>query len=418
MDKTLLVVAGGGAAGFFGAISAKENGFQGDIIILEKSAKLLSKVLVSGGGRCNVTHACFDNDILAGNYPRGNRELRGPFSSFSPTDTIRWFEGKGVKLKTEDDGRIFPVTNKSETIAECLVTTAEKNGIRIRTQTGIRSFIYRDGFELLLTDGSTLKCKYLLLATGGQPKEAGYDWITACGHHISSPVPSLFTFNIPDSPFRGLEGVAWHAEINIGQSNLKTTGPVLVTHWGLSGPAVLRLSAIAARHVHGLDYKFDVRISFMPGSKQEEITDRLRAKRVSHPSKKISVDTTAGLPSRLWQRLTELAKIDEFETWGQLKKENLLALSDLLFKMKVNVQGKTTYKEEFVTCGGISLREINMRTMESKLVPGLYFAGELIDVDGITGGFNFQNAWTTGFIAGRAIAEKHLPDSIRLSPQA
>jgi len=407
MIKKRLVIAGGGAAGFFGAITAAEHGFDGEIIILEKSSHLLSKVLVSGGGRCNVTHACFENNILIQNYPRGSKELRGPFSAFNTRDTIQWFEEKNIHLKTEEDGRVFPVTNRSETIAECLVQATKKNNIQVRTLHGIKRFDKKNCFELILSDDTTLSCDYLLLATGGHPKASGYDWITRSGHTIVAPVPSLFTFNIPSSPLKGLEGIALAAAtIKIKNSSFSNTGPLLITHWGLSGPCILKLSAMAARWVFEKQYQFEISISFYPGKNEEEIKQDIMLRRMQHPGKKIFNDHLHGLPQRLWQRLAHLATIDENETWGQLKKEKLQHLVQLLSQFTLNVSGKTTYKEEFVTCGGIDLKEINFKTMESKLVPGLFFAGELVNIDGITGGFNFQNAWTTGWLAGTSIAKK------------
>jgi len=401
-----LVVAGGGAAGFFGAISAAEHGFEGEIIIIEKSRNLLSKVLVSGGGRCNVTHACYDNALLVQHYPRGSKELRGPFSFFSTRDTCDWFEAKGVALKTEQDGRIFPKSNSSQTIAGCLLDTAKQESIRIITQKGITSFIKGSEFEIQLNDDSAITCDYLLLATGGHPKAESYAWIASNGHSIIAPVPSLFTFNIPDSPFKGLEGSSVLAAVSIDGSSFSNRGPLLVTHWGLSGPAVLKLSAMAARFVHEKKYQFSIRINFLPEMNEEKLRIALLENRSVHPSKKIRNDAMHGITQRLWQRLISLAGIEDEETWGQLKKEKTNLLIRHLIHFSLTVSGKTTFREEFVTCGGVDLAEINLRTMESKKTEGLFFAGELLNADGITGGFNFQQAWTSGWLAGKSIAEK------------
>lgn len=405
--KQRFIIAGGGAAGFFAAIAAIENGFPGEIIILEKSLKLLAKVLVSGGGRCNLTHACFDNEQLAQHYPRGSKELRGPFSVFNTSDTIRWFESKGVQLKTEADGRIFPVTNNSHTIANCLLKAAENYKIKICKQSAIAGFVKKEAFEIHLTDQKILRSNYFLIATGGSPKPEHYKWITSTGHTISSPVPSLFTFNVPDSPFKGLEGITVPScTIKIISSGYKKTGPLLITHWGLSGPGILKLSALAARWVFEKNYVFTISISFLPETTEAELLFMLTEKRITYPNKKIINDSFTGISQRLWERLCIRSQIKEDEVWAHLKKEKLALLGKNLLYFEIAVSGKTTFKEEFVTCGGVNLREINLRTMESKLIPDLYFAGEIINIDGVTGGFNFQNAWTTGWIAGKSIGEK------------
>lgn len=411
MDDKRLIVIGGGAAGFFGAISAAEHGFLGEIIILEKSAKVLTKVLVSGGGRCNVTHACFENQLLVQNYPRGNKELRGPFSAFNTTDTINWFEKRGVPLKTEKDGRMFPVTNNSQTIADCLLKEAKKHNIKIYLQHAVAHFLKNETFELVLTNQHIIRSDYLLAATGGHPKPEGYTWLTQPGHQLVSPVPSLFTFNIPDSPFKGLEGIAVEvAHIKIKNSTFHQTGPLLITHWGLSGPCILKLSAFAARWVHEQNYLFDLSISFLPHVDEEKLRALFLSYRSTSSQKKIMNSPFPELSNRLWQRLVSLSGIEEDEVWGQLKKEKINRLIKNLFSYEVSIKGKTTFKEEFVTAGGIPLTEITHQTMESKLIPNLYFAGEVLNVDGITGGFNFQHAWTSGWIAGKAIAEKSKPE--------
>ena len=399
-----MVVAGGGAAGFFAAITAAEHGFSGEIIILEKSRKLLAKVLVSGGGRCNVTHACFDEVELASNYPRGEKELRGPFTVFNPRHTMDWFTDKGVDLKTESDGRVFPSSNRSESIAGCLLQQAKKNRTRILPGSEVVAFRKNDRFELRLADGTLISCDYFLIATGGGSTPEKFSWIVSQGIHIVPPVPSLFTFNLPDSPLKGLEGIVIReASVKITGSGFQNTGPVLITHWGLSGPCILKLSAKAAPYLHEKNYRFSVSLSILPCT-ADETRELVMEQRKFYPVRKVYGSSFQGITLRLWQRLCELAGLNSEAVWGQLKKEELQRLTGILSGLTLTVSGKTTFKEEFVTCGGIDLKEINMKTMQSKRIEGLFFGGEIMNVDGFTGGFNFQHAWTSGFIAGKTIA--------------
>jgi predicted Rossmann fold flavoprotein len=398
-----VVIVGGGAAGIFAAIACAENNSQQRTIVLEKSRQLLAKVRISGGGRCNVTHACFDPGLLVKNYPRGSRELRGPFSRFQPRDTIEWFDDRGVPLKTEQDGRMFPVTDSSETIINCLLHCAEQAGVEILLEKGVKK-IERDGttFRLTLSKGEMLDCDRLLLAMGSSRE--GLSLAQSLGHKVVPPVSSLFTFNLPDSPFLDLAGISLEASVKLPQFGLEQKGPVLFTHWGFSGPAVLKLSAWAARALHSVDYRTTVLLNWLPSHQIEEIKNELRAIKEKYPSRlPATTDSLFKLPKQLWRKLVAVPGISEEMRWAQLSRQQLEQLAGKLQNCSFDLRGKTTYKNEFVTCGGIALEEVNFKTMESRLVPGLYFAGEILDIDGVTGGFNFQNAWTTGWIAGRSL---------------
>lgn len=401
-----IVVIGGGAAGFFGAIAAAEHNSECRVILLEKARQVLAKVRVSGGGRCNVTHACFDPAVLVRNYPRGSKALRGPFSRFQPRDTVEWFETRGVGLKTEEDGRMFPVTDSSETIINCLVSQAKKHKVQLRTECGVEAIVRTDnGFELSLADGEILRCDRLLIATGSNAKAQG--WIQSLGHTIVPPVPSLFTFNIPGSPLEELSGVSVpKAEVSIVGSSLEQTGPLLITHWGFSGPAVLKLSAWGARELHAMHYKAKVRINWLPDSTADELKAQLNGMKQAHAARLVLGDSPVDLPRNLWKKLAAKAGATPELRWSMLPNKVLNSLLEVLKGDIYQIDGKSTYKEEFVTCGGVALEEINFKTMESKKCPGLHFAGEVLDIDGVTGGFNFQNAWTTSWIAGHAMAEQ------------
>ena len=405
MKTADLIVIGGGAAGIFAAISYAEAKPQSAVIVLEKTNRLLAKVKVSGGGRCNVTHACFDKSIMVQNYPRGEKELRSPFSNFFTTDIINWFETHGVKLKTEEDGRMFPVTDNSQTIIDCLLREADRKGIIFRMNTQVKSFkTEANKFSVHCTE-TVLSSENLIVATGGSPYEKNYDWIAAQGIEIVSPVPSLFTFNIPQNNLKGLEGVvAEPCIVTITGSRLFTAGPVLVTHWGLSGPAVLKLSAVAARYLFEKNYLFTIELNFLPGETEASLRNHFQTLRENQPSKKVINSKSFSLPNRLWERICSLSQIKDETNFASVKKEQLNLLLQHLQHFKMEVKGKTTFKEEFVTCGGINLKEINMQTMESKKIKRLYFAGEVMNVDGVTGGFNFQHAWTSGWIAGKNAA--------------
>lgn len=407
-----LIVIGGGAAGFFGAIAAAEANPAARVILLEKSPKLLSKVRVSGGGRCNVTHACFNPTDLIGYYPRGGRQLRNAFRQFGPTECVAWFEQRGVKLKTEADGRMFPVTDSSDTIIQCLLDAARRAGVQIRLGAGVRRLEPQaSGFVIELESGETLSADRVLIATGGQPKAASYDWLAALGHTIAPPVPSLFTFNVPDSPLREMPGVAVETGTTrvAGEGALPVcNGPLLVTHWGFSGPAVLKLSAWGARRFAELNYRFTALLGWTGDFTEDTLRTELNRRRQQHARRAVIGDPLPGIPKRLWTRLAELAGVTEELRWADLPAKTQNRLLEHLLRLAVTVSGKTTFKEEFVTCGGVVLDEINLTTFESRKVPGLYFAGEVLDVDALTGGFNFQAAWTTGWLAGRAAVADQL----------
>ena len=408
-----IVVLGGGAAGFFGAIACAEAHPQAPVLLLEKSPKLLSKVRVSGGGRCNVTHACESAAQLVQHYPRGGRQLKEAFQTFGVADTIAWFAKRGVKLKTEADGRMFPTTDSSETIARALEDAARQAGVRIFTRTAAEQIeaLPEGGFQLTLSGegsaslGTTLRASRLLIATGGNPKSGAYDWLRELGHTIAEPVPSLFTFNVPASPLRDLPGVSVpQARVVLAGEKLQYEGPLLVTHWGVSGPAVLKLSAWGARRLHELAYHGTALISWVPAHTDDSLRPWAQQFRADNGKKQVAAHPQFGLPTRLWRTLAAEAGIGADTRWSEVPAKAQNRLLELLLRTPLQVQGKTTHKDEFVTCGGIPLAEVNFKTMASRRVPGLYFAGEVLDVDGITGGFNFQAAWTTGFLAGRAMA--------------
>jgi predicted Rossmann fold flavoprotein len=399
-----VAVIGGGAAGFFGAITCAESNKYAEVIIFEKSKKLLSKVKVSGGGRCNVTHACFEDHLLVKKYPRGSKELKKPFTQFSVRDTIQWFESRGVKLKAEEDGRMFPVTDNSQSITDCLMKAAQRSGVKIITGAAVKSIQKEpEGFKVHFSESSQTFDK-VLIATGGNQRSDSYQWFAALGHTIVAPVPSLFTFNIPDSKYEGLMGIAVNnASVKITGTKAEQSGPLLITHWGLSGPAVLKLSAWEARTLAEKNYQFSIHVSWVPGYSEESLREKLRIVKSESPKKIISVNPLFGLPKRLWERLVSIAQIPEELRWLDVSNKQVNKLMEELLRSELTVKGKTTFKEEFVTCGGISLKDINLETMESYKCPGMYFAGEVIDIDGITGGFNFQSAWTTAYIAGKSM---------------
>ena len=400
------IIIGGGAAGFFGAIHLAELKPGAKILILEKTSKLLAKVRISGGGRCNVTHACFDNKILAGFYPRGNKELLGPFFRFSTNNTLEWFENRGVEIVAEEDGRMFPTSDDSQTIIDCLLEEVEKHGIEISIQTQVEEIHPTEGgFILHLDHEEKVSCKTLLMATGGHTKAEHFKYLEKLHHSIEEPVPSLFTFNLPKHPICKLMGLSvLNAEVSLPEHGLSFKGPVLVTHWGLSGPAVLKLSAFAARLLHDCDYEYTVRVNWLPDFSEEEIVQTLKEMKSGNAfcAKKIF----EGIPQRMWEAMLDGAGINPVGRWADCTNKNIQALANILHASEFEAEGKTTFKEEFVTCGGIKRKEIDFRTMESKLHTGLFFAGEVIDIDGITGGFNFQAAWTTSYVAAEGMAEK------------
>ncbi len=401
-SNTHVIVIGGGAAGFFAAINCAEKNTDYRVTILEKTNKLLAKVRVSGGGRCNLTNACMDNKQLVRNYPRGQKELQSVFSRFSVPDTIEWFTKRGVKLKTEPDGRMFPESDSSETIVNCLLHEAEKAGVKIKTGVDIQEITQNADatFTLKTADGGEFHCDKLILASGGNTGEAGYNELRKSGHTIVKPVPSLFTFNIPNHPITQLMGVSVSdVRLRVANTKIESEGPVLITHWGLSGPAVLKASAWGARTLSDLKYDFKVVINWLPKYTEEKLRIEFATQREENGARAILTHSPFELPKRLWEFFTTSAGITDALRWADLPKKTANVLINRLINDEYIVKGKTTFKEEFVTCGGVSLRDIDLSTMQSKLMPNLYFAGEIIDVDGITGGFNFQNAWSTAWIA-------------------
>ena len=406
MQKTL-VVAGGGAAGFFCAVTAARLNRRLKVILVEKSGKLLSKVKVSGGGRCNVTHACFSIPDMVRKYPRGSNFVKKTFHQFFTTDTIQWFEERGVPLKTEADGRMFPVSNSSQSVIDCLLAEAKKYAVEIRLHHEIKSIEFgRDpvSFGIHFNNDLYLQADFICLASGGYPKSSMFDWILQSGHHIEEPVPSLFTFNMPGNPVISLMGISVpDAQVKISGEALKERGPLLITHWGMSGPAILKLSAWGARILNKKDYRFEILVNWLGNQTESSLRDEIQLIRESSGGKKIRQKNLWDLPQRLWDWLLAQAGIKDIH-WADLSATLQNKLIQLLTNQAFQVEGKTTFKEEFVTAGGVRLGEINHHTMESRIRPGLYFAGEVMDVDGITGGFNFQHAWTSGFIAGKTIA--------------
>ncbi len=402
-----VVIAGGGAAGFFAALACAEACPAADIHLYERAPDVLAKVRVSGGGRCNVTHACFDPAELVKNYPRGATELLGPFHRFQPRDTVAWFADRGVPLKTEGDGRMFPVTDSSQTILDCLTSQAARLNVKVRTGCGLSEILRKDDgvFRLWLTEDGSIECDRLLLATGGSRGVKGHGLAAALGHTITPPVPSLFTFHVDDPRLRGLSGLSVpHARARVPGTPLDESGPLLITHWGLSGPCILRTSAWGARLLADKNYQFPLHIQWIADHDQRRVAAAFQDMRAQHPRKHIAGWSPLGLPQRLWERLANAAGISAETTWATLSKDLALAFARELCAGEYQVTGKSMFKEEFVTCGGVALKEVNFRTMESRLCPGLHFAGEVLDIDAITGGFNFQAAWTTGWLAGKAMA--------------
>lgn len=413
MKPKTVTIIGGGAAGFMAAITAAET-FEGiRVILFEKSRTVLSKVRISGGGRCNVTHRPHPIKSFAKNYPRGEQYLRKWLVNFGPEDTIRWFTERGVPLVAEADGRMFPVTNTSETIIGCLVNEARRLGVEINTSTSVVDFeALQDEpgrFSLYLNDGRILNSDSLIITTGGHPSLSGFGWIAKHGIRIVAPVPSLFTFNSPQSPFLELAGVSLpEVSVTLPQTKHQASGPMLFTHWGVSGPAILRLSAFAARQLNELDYDFLCRINFAPHSKEPMLRSDLLQKKENSPKQKVVTHALWAIPARLWAKLWELAGAGPEQRWHEVSGKTMNRFIEVLTNYHLPIQGKTTFKEEFVTSGGVSLDEIHATTLESTKVKRLFFAGEVLDIDGVTGGFNFQNAWTTGYLVGKnCLAESY-----------
>ncbi len=406
-EQTRVIVIGGGAAGFFAAIACAETlGASGTVTLYEATAHPLAKVRVSGGGRCNLTHACFEPRELVKNYPRGGRELLGAFSRWQPRDTVAWFAERGVETKTESDGRMFPVTDDSATIADCLLQAAEKAGVRVVTSLGVRAAERAgNGFWLTLTDSSNVRCEKLLVATGGNRSSVGFAIAEKLGHTIEPLVPSLFTFYIDDARLVGLSGLSVeNTTVGVRGTKLRQNGPLLVTHWGLSGPAVLKLSAWGARELAAVKYEFPLLVNWAPPHTRDSLLRELGDVRAKNPKKQIATWSPLAMPQRLWERLVTSAGITATTPWAQIGNAALGILATQLTAAEFKVVGKSVFKEEFVTCGGVRLAEVEFKTMASRVCPGLYFAGEVLDIDGVTGGFNFQSAWTTGWLAGQAMA--------------
>lgn len=403
MSALKVAVIGGGAAGFFAAISCKVHHPESIVTIYERSNKLLSKVKVSGGGRCNVTNACPTISQFVKSYPRGGQQLKKVFHQFGQPDTVAWYESRGVELKAEEDDRMFPTTDNSQTIIDCLLTEARKLGIHIRKRCQVdRLEATAEGFHIHSSIGETVQMDKVIIASGGSPKIQGFDWLVDLGHTVEPPVPSLFTFNIPKDNITELMGITiTDAKVHIQSTKLAYQGPVLVTHWGMSGPAVLKLSAWGARVLASMGYHFTVQVNWLAGQSEHEVRDKLMAHLKGFGKRKIVNKNPFDLPSRFWAFLLSKSAINETKTWTDLGKKDTNRLINTLVNDAYHVRGKTTFKEEFVTCGGVNLAEVDFKTMQSKIVHNLYFAGEVLDVDGITGGFNFQAAWSTGFVAGK-----------------
>lgn len=405
-----LVVIGGGAAGFFCAVNAARLNPQLKVTIVEKTGKLLSKVKVSGGGRCNVTHACFDIAEMSKRYPRGANFVKKIFHVFFTTHTIEWFRERGVMLKTEADGRMFPVSDNSQTIVDCLLKEASRYGVQVLLNTTVMHLQPSGNiFELNLTGSTSLTAEYVCVACGGYPRIDMFAWLQQPGHTVEKPVPSLFTFNLPAHPIRELMGVSVSsAIIKLAGSKQQQEGPLLITHWGLSGPAVLKLSAWSAREMAAMDYNFKVIVNWLPGTNEQELSSRIQTLRQELSVQKAGNKNPFGLPARLWEFMLTQSGIKNDCRWADLPAKEANKLVKNLCTGEFDVKGKTTFKEEFVTAGGIKLSEVDHTTMMSKIVPNLFFAGEILDVDGVTGGFNFQHAWTSGYIAASAIAAESL----------
>ena len=402
---TEIAIVGGGAAGFFAAIAAARANADCKVSLFERSSQFLSKVRISGGGRCNVTHSLFDPRMFTTRYPRGERELISPFHRFSAEDTVAWFEARGVRLKREDDGRMFPVTDSSQTIIDCLIKEAKEAGVQLFTRKGVESARVRTegGFDLKFNGGESIACDRLLLATGGCRSIGGVELARSLGHTIEPPVPSLFSLHVPATWLRSLPGVSVN-DVQVSVEKLRERGPLLITHNGISGPVVLRLSAWGARVLHEMNYRFSLRVNWIPTMNENELRTEFQLRRQTEPTRRVNNSPIGALPARLWENLVSNAGIFPETIWTTLTRAGMNELIRQLRATELEVDGKSLNKDEFVTCGGVRLREINFKTMESHMTPNLYFAGELLDIDGITGGFNFQSAWTTGWIAGHAMA--------------
>lgn len=402
--KQKVVIIGGGAAGFFAAITIAETNPNLEVIILEKGNKVLQKVKVSGGGRCNVTHACFDPKELTSFYPRGNKELLGPFHQFMTGDTMEWFENRGVKLKIENDNRVFPISDSSQTILDCLTNSAVKAGVVLKLNQNVKAISYTNGQYKIITSENVYIADKIMIATGSNLKF--WDIINKLGHNIIPPVPSLFTFKINDQRIKDIPGLSIpNATVSLINSSFESNGPLLITHWGISGPAVLKLSAFGARFLAEKNYQYNVIVNWISKSFLE-VFEKLKPIKKENHKKQVGLRSVfKEIPKRLWENLIIASEISLEQKWADLSNKQLDNLANQITKTVFNANGKSTFKEEFVTSGGIDLKEINFKRFESKLHKNLFFAGEVLNIDAITGGFNFQNAWTGGYIAGKAIAE-------------
>lgn len=398
-----VIIVGGGAAGFFTAIQIAEHNPNKNILILERGKEVLTKVKISGGGRCNVTHAEFIPQELVKNYPRGERELLGPFHQFMTGDTIEWFERQGVELKIEEDGRMFPVTDSSQTIINCFLQRTQDLNIKINTLEPVKNFVKEDELWKITCKSSHYQAQQLVIATGSNPKI--WNQLQHLNHQIISPVPSLFTFNTKDSRVEGLAGISSFASVKVVGEKLESEGPLLITHWGFSGPGILKLSAWGAQRLFEKNYQFQLEINWLGYASAEATLEQLLKLKKQNPKQQMATYAQFDLPKRLWQKLVE-ASIPENRIWAEVSHKELQALVKELTQGVYHIQGKSTFKEEFVTAGGVELKEINFKTMESKLHENLFFAGEVTNIDAITGGFNFQNAWTSSFIAAREISNR------------
>ena len=412
MGKKRLVVIGGGAAGFFCAVNAAAMNPALEVLIIEKTSKLLSKVKVSGGGRCNVTHSCFSISEMIRKYPRGAGFLKKAFHHFFTTNTIHWFEEKGISLKTEADGRMFPVSNSSQTIIDCLLQEVRKHEIDILVNREVKKLSrISDGWSVSFTNQAEIFADFICVASGGYAKPHQFEWLTTLGHSVALPVPSLFTFNMPGNRITALMGVTVEQVIvKVAGTQLTENGPLLITHWGMSGPAILKLSAWGARELAACNWQFAIIVNWLSAYNEQTLREKFQHIRFEIANQKIINRNPFSLPQRLWQYLLEESGIHQDLRWADLPAKEQNKLIKNICAQEFQVNGKTTFKEEFVTAGGINLDEVDHNTMQSKLHPGLYFAGEILNIDGVTGGFNFQNAWTTGWIAANAIAINSLAD--------
>jgi predicted Rossmann fold flavoprotein len=399
--KKKAIVIGGGAAGFFAAINMAASNSDLEVVLLEKSKKLLSKVKVSGGGRCNVTHACFDPRELVHFYPRGKKELMSVFHRFAPGDTIAWFSERGVELKVEEDGRMFPTTDNSQTIIDCFIDEAAKYKAKVLTGVEVESMA-KEGttYRLKSTNGKEWQADYVIFALGGSHKMKAYQLIEKLGHSIVPTVPSLFTFNLPKHPSNQLMGLSYPATVKISGTNYEEAGALLFTHWGMSGPAILKLSSQAAVYLNHKNYQFSFEVSWL-----DQASAFIEEQRKVHASKQLKNAKIEDMPQRFWLYLLDRAKVDAQMNWADLSKKQMEQLQEVMSKDSYQANGKTTFKEEFVSCGGVELKEVDFKSMQSKLHPNVYFCGEVLNIDALTGGFNFQAAWSTAYLAAQSVLE-------------